>query len=312
MFKGSFKKMLSEGQVLSPAVWDCFSTKAVQMAGYESALLSGAAVAENLIGVPDLGIMTIDELVWVTERVTRFADIPIIVDMDEGYGDSPLNVAHNVERLLRAGASGFTLDDGMGIRGYARVAKTQMKEVRNGELVDCYKVFPQDHWLAKVKAALDVVKGTDCVVIARTECRPVLGFEEAIERCKRAEDIGAEMTLINRLYNIDEARTVSNALDRWMMFPDIGIQPDGTPEVDIDEIKELGFNYVTTHYLEKGAMYGMLKYGKENFANRNMVYSQLHDMGGLTPEERREAMTCHDQDWLDREEFYHNFVKSHK
>lgn len=311
MFKGSFKKMLAEKQVLAPCVWDCFSTKAVQQTGYEAALLSGNAVAGNAIGVPDLGIMTIDELVWVTERVCRFADIPIIIDADEGYGDSPLNVAHNIERLLKAGASGFTLDDGMGIRGFARVEHDQMNKVRNGELIKPYDVFSTEHWLAKVKAAQDVIAGTDCLLIARTECRPLFGLDAAIERCKRAEDMGAEMTLINRLYNIEEAKRTSDALDKWIMFPDIVVQPDGSQEVDLDEIYKLGFNFVTMHYLEKGAMYGMLKYGKENFKNRNTVYSELHDMGGLTKAEKEKAMLFDDQEWLDREEFYHHF-KEHR
>ena len=102
MYKGSFKKDLAEKQVLCPCVWDCLSTRAVELCGYDAALISGAAVAENVIGCPDLGIMTIDELVWVTEKVAGYANIPIIVDADEGYGDSPLNVARNVERLLRA------------------------------------------------------------------------------------------------------------------------------------------------------------------------------------------------------------------
>ena len=304
MYKGSFKKDLAEKQVLCPCVWDCLSTRAVELCGYDAALLSGAAVAENVIGCPDLGIMTIDELVWVTEKVAGYANIPIIVDADEGYGDSPLNVARNVERLLKAGASGFTLDDGMSMRGFARLAESRVKGGTP------YQVFPTEHWLAKIKAALDVVEGTDCVVIARTECRPVTGFEDAIDRCKRAQDLGAPMTLINRMYNIEECRQAAAVIDGWKMYPDI-ITRDGKPEVELDEIYDLGFNYVTMHFLEKGALYGMMDYGRKNFANKTTIYSDLHDMGGLTKEQQRALYPVNDTAWLDRERYYHQYVKDH-
>ena len=143
MFKGSFKKMLSEKQVLSPCVWDCYSMKAVELAGFDCALLSGSSVSESLTGIPDLGLISVDELVGVAERVAHFASIPLVVDFDEGYGDSPLNVARNVEKLLKAGVSGFTLDDGMGVRGYDRLAQSRNIEmVKQGVCVKPYQVVP--------------------------------------------------------------------------------------------------------------------------------------------------------------------------
>ena len=305
MYKGSFKKALAEKQILSPCVWDCFSMSAVQMCGYEAALLSGAAVADNVMGYPDLGIMTVDELLWVTERVAHYATIPLIVDFDEGYGDSPLNVARNVERLLRAGAAGLTLDDGMGVRGFARLARSR----RQGGTP--YQVFPTEHWLAKVKAALDVLEGTDCVLIARTECRPVTGFEDAIDRCKRAQDLGAPMTLINRMFNIEETRQVAAAIDGWKMYPDI-VTRDGKPEVELDDIRELGFNYVTMHFLEKGAMFGMMDYGKKNFANKTTTYSDLHDMGGFLEEWRSaDSGETSSDHMLEREDEIFRYIKDH-
>lgn len=307
MFKGSLKKMLAEKQVLSPCVWDCMSTKAVEMCGYDAVLLAGGPVAKYVLGYPDLGIMTIDELVWVTERVANYATVPVLIDADEGYGDSPLNVARNIERLVKAGARGFTLDDGMGIRGYARLERTWMR----GSKEKPYNVWPTEHWLAKVKAALDVIEGTDCVLIARTECRPVLGLDEAIERCRRAQDLGATMTLVNRFYNIDECKKAAKIIDGWKMYPDVVIQPDGSPEVELDDIYELGFNYVTMHYLEKGALWGMLDYGKKNFANRTTVYSETHTMGDLTAEEKKIALCDDGEYWLDKENVYYQYVKDH-
>lgn len=312
MFKGSLKKMLSQRQLLSPCVWDCYSMRAVELAGFECALLSGQAVSESLTGLPDLGLITADELIYVAERIAHFSSIPLLVDFDEGYGDSPLNTARNVEKLLKAGVAGFTLDDGMGIRGYDRLAQSRnIDMVKRGITVKPYEVYPVEHYIAKVKAALDVLEGTDCVLIARTEARPVYGLDNAIERCKRAQDIGAPMTLVNRFYNIDECRHAAEILDGWKMYPDVIIQPDGSPEVDLKDIEALGFNYVTMHYLEKGAMYGMLDFGLKNFANKSTVYSELHDMGGLDEEIRRKAFRYGASEMLTKEAEYYQFAKDH-
>ena len=293
-------ELLKEGQEFCPCVWDCYSIKAAEMAGFKSVLLSGAAVAASNIGTPDLGIMTVDELLWVTERVAAYASVPVLVDFDEGYGDSPIQVYHNVERLVRAGAKGFTLDDGMGIRGWQRLGYAKQHGGKP------YSVFPTEHWLAKVKAALAAIEGTDCLLIARTECRPLYGLEEAIERCARAADLGAPMTLINRMYNIEECKQVAARLPGWKMYPDVE-SVNGVPEVELEDIKALGFNLVTMHYLEKGAMWGMVDYGRHNYANKSTVYSTEHDMGGMTPEDRILCRTMDpDNSWLDAEREFFN------
>ena len=248
--KGSFMKMLNDGeQVFAPSVWDCFSAKAAELCGYRAMLLSGAAVSKGLTGMPDLGLMTADELIYVTERIADFSPLPLIVDFDEGYGDSPLNVYRNIKRLVRAGAQGFTLDDGQGVRGYERLAYYR------GTGKKPYDVMSMDVYLAKIKAALAAVEGTDCVVIARTESRAVNGFDDAMERVARAHELGAQMTLINRVNDFEECKKVAAAVPGWKMYPDIDVMPDGVPMVTMEEVKELGFNFVTIHCLEKGAMY---------------------------------------------------------
>lgn len=294
--KGSFKKMLENGeQVFAPSVWDCFSAKAVRMSGFKAMLLSGAAVSKSMIGMPDLGIMTADELIYATERIAAFSPLPLIVDFDEGYGDSPLNVYRNVKRLVQAGAQGFTLDDGQGVRGYERLVYNR------GTGRKPYDVMPMDVYLSKIKAALAAVEGTDCVVIARTESRPIYGFDDAIERVARAKELGAHMTLINRVNDLEECKKVAANVPGWKMYPDVDVMPEGVPMVKMEDLKELGFNFVTVHYLEKGSMWGMLLYGKHNYQNQNAMFSVHHQMDGLTEEEKKEAFNIHGTQWLDLE-----------
>ena len=88
------------------------------------------------------------------------------------------------------------------------------------------------------------------------------------------------------------------------MYPDIDVMPDGVPMVTMEEVKELGFNFVTIHCLEKGAMWGMVLYGKNNFQNKNGVFSGHHQMDGLTEEEKKEAFNVYGTQWLQLEKTF--------
>ena len=295
--KTRFMDLLRQGQmVFAPCVWDCYSAKAAEMSGFKAALLAGTPAAASLTGTPDLGLMTGDELIYLTERVASFSAIPILVDFDEGYGDSPLNTYRNVTRLVNAGAQGFTLDDGMGIRGC-----TRMSRAKNG--VHPYELVSREHFAAKIRAALEAIRGTDCVLIARTEVRINEGFEEAIYRMKMAEDLGAHMTMINNVRGIEEARRVAEICKGWKMYPDI-TSHDGKSDADLDELLRLNFNFVTMHFFERAAIAAMLRHGRENFKNGNTVYSDTL-YSGLTPEERAEISGMNGQKWLDWEKSFY-------
>ena len=299
-----FMDLLKQGEmVFAPCVWDCYSTKAAEMCGFKAALLAGTPAAASLTGTPDLGLMTGDELIYLTERVASFASIPILVDFDEGYGDSPLNTYRNVTRLVNAGAQGFTLDDGMGIRGC-----TRMGYVKPGE--HPYELVSREHFKAKIKAALEAIRGTDCMLIARTEVRINEGFEEAIYRMKMAEDMGAHMTMINNVRGLEEAKHVAEICKGWKMYPDI-VSHNGKTDAELSELLKLNFNLVTMHFFERASIAAMIKHGKENFKNSNTVYSDTFDMG-LTQEERAEISGMNGRKWLDWEKHFYEDETSDK
>ena len=214
--KARFMDLLKQGEmVFAPCIWDCYSAKAAELSGFKAVLLAGTPAAAALTGTPDLGIMTADELIYLTERVAAFSPLPVLVDFDEGYGDSPLNTYRNVSRLVQAGCQGFTLDDGMGIRGCTRMSRVQPGE-------HPYELVSREQFAAKIRAALRAIEGTDTVLIARTEIRINEGFDEAIYRMKMAEDLGAHMTMINKVCGIEEARYVAETCKGWKMYPEIG------------------------------------------------------------------------------------------
>ncbi len=295
--KTRFMDLLKQGEmVFAPCVWDCYSAKAAEMSGFKAALLAGTPAAASLTGTPDLGLMTGDELIYLTERVASFSSIPILVDFDEGYGDSPLNTYRNVTRLVNAGAQGFTLDDGMGIRGCTRmpIAKTGKHP---------YELVSREVFAAKIRAALEAIRGTDCVLIARTEVRINEGFEEAIYRMKMAEDLGAHMTMINNVRGIEEARHVAETCKGWKMYPDI-VSHNGKSDAELDELLKLNFNLVTMHFFERVAIAAMLRHGRENCKNGDTVFTDTCDLG-LTMEDRQQISGMNGKKWLEWEQHFY-------
>ena len=280
-------------QVFAPCVYDCMSARAAEMSGFPCMMLSGGAIAYSMDGQPDMAFGTLDEVIKIVESITNCTDIPLLVDFDDGYGESPAVIYRNVKRLIRAGAAGFTLDDSTGYRGFERneyYAANPQEE--NPALKDpSYKTIDREKWLTKIKAAVAACEGTGCVCIARTEAGPSYGMDEAITRCVLAKKLGAPMTTVcGGMNDLAMGTRVAEKDLGWKMWPDV-IVVNGKPCVELEDIKKLGFNFVTMHVFEKSALYGMIKYGMQNFANKDVVYSTEHAMGGRTLEEQKKIMS---------------------
>lgn len=286
--ENNLRKMLEEGYVVAPCIYDCLSARAAELCGFPALMLSGCALAWSLVGMPDIGLLTVDELIEATTRITDSCPLPLIIDADEGYGESPLNTYRMTMRLIKAGAAGMTLDDSTGIRGYERV-------ITRG----AHPIADEDQWLAKIRAAKKAIDaaGSDFVLIARTICLRRQGIDAAIARCKHAMEAGADMTLVIGLNNMEDCKRIAAEVPGWKMYPDI-TTTNGKADVDVKDIVPLGFNLITMHYAEYGAMWGMMYYGRENFKNQNTVFSDNHAMGGLGWPERLHQLAMHYTDWL--------------
>lgn len=287
MNKVNIRELLAREQVFAPCVHDCMSTRTVELCGYNGVFLSGGTTANSMLGMPDIAAMSLDELVWATTRIADYTSLPLFVDADHGYGEGPLNVYRTAYRLAKAGAVGFSIEDTAGVHGWERMTVNNQNE----------SVIPVEAWLAKLKAAKAATEGSNCIVIARTETKFSQGLDAAIERCRRALDVGADMTMIVGIKTIDDCRRIAEKVPGWKMYPDL-FSHDGIPDVNLDEIYELGFNLVTIHYLQKAAMYGMMKYGMENFRNKSAVYSDNDNMCGLTPEQEKKLRGFDADKWF--------------
>lgn len=177
----SLRELVAEKQIFAPCVWDLMSARAAEQAGYEATLLSGGALAEWVCGLPDIGLITADDLVRATEYITAESGIPCCVDADDGYGETPLHAYRLTQRLVDAGAMSLTLDDTTGYRGYNRWGAQLRGGAEDGTMT--HPAVSRKVWLAKMKACLEASSGTDCMPIARTESKLQYGLDEAIERC---------------------------------------------------------------------------------------------------------------------------------
>ncbi|MGN1217455.1 MAG: isocitrate lyase/phosphoenolpyruvate mutase family protein, partial [Phocaeicola sp.] len=227
----------------------------------------------------------------MTERITNVSPLYLIVDAEDGYGESPINSYWTAKRLAKAGASAIMIDDTTGIRGWQRIMHGDMSS---------YEVTTRGEWLGKIQAALDALEGSDCMLIARTEAMYKYGIEEAIARCIEAEKLGAPMTLIIGLRNIDHCIQVNKYVKGLKMYPDV-FAKNGVPDVELNDVEKLNFRLVTMHCLETAAMKGMVEYGTMNFKNQNTVYSTSHGMGDLIP---KGMDPFGKMKWIDLEEKY--------
>lgn len=287
----TLRELLEKGQIFAPCVWDCFSARAAELAGFKAILLSSGAQAWAMLGMPDTGMLTSEECVQMTERICTTSKLPLIVDADEGYGTSPLTVYRTCQRLAKAGAMAITIDDTSGFRGWERIFFDTGYKM---------EIIPDDLFLAKIAAAVEAVKGTDCMIIARTGARHFYSFDNAIDRMVKATELGADMAMVLAINCLDDCKKIAERVPGWKMYPDV-VSRNGVPDVQLEDIAKLGFNLVSMHYLEKAAMWGMLDYGIHNWQNQNTVYSDSHDMGGLMSSKDALYSYCDAPAWMNLE-----------
>ncbi|MBS9422440.1 methylisocitrate lyase [Photorhabdus caribbeanensis] len=148
-------------------------------AGYKAIYLSGGGVSAGSLGMPDLGISTLDDVLIDIRRITDVCDLPLLVDADIGFGSSAFNVARTVRSMIKAGAAGLHIEDQVGAK---RCGHRPNKEiVSKEEMVD------------RIKAAVDVRTDKNFVIMARTDALAVEGLAAALDRAQAYIEAGADM-----------------------------------------------------------------------------------------------------------------------
>jgi 2-methylisocitrate lyase-like PEP mutase family enzyme len=173
------RQLLSTGMVVAPGCYDVMSARLAQLAGFEAVHLTGLGAEGSLLGAPDLGLLTMTELAAHAARMSSAIDIPIMADIDTGFG-GVLNVGRTIREMERAGVAGVHIEDQANPKHCPLLAGRTV--VSRAEAVD------------RLKAALDARTDPDLVIVARTDA-DTISFEELIERANLYLEAGADMVM---------------------------------------------------------------------------------------------------------------------
>ena len=175
------RRLMGKPIVVAPGVYDAFTALVAEQSGFTTLYVSGAAISYTRLGRPDIGLVSMSEVVEIVGVMRDRVGADLIVDADTGYGNA-LNVGRTIRLFERAGASAIQLED-------------QDFPKRCGHL-DGKVLIPPVEMTGKIKAALDARRSRETLVIARTDAIAVEGFERAIERAALYRDAGADVLFV--------------------------------------------------------------------------------------------------------------------
>lgn len=218
------RELLARGGLLvAPGVYDGLSARIAEAAGFEALYVSGGAVARSM-GYPDVGLVTLTEMVKRLEEIRAVTRVPLIVDADTGYGNA-VNVIRTVRAYERAGAAALHIED-------------QVEPKRCGHY-EGKEVVAEAEMVQKIRAAVAARTDPDLVIIARTDARAVLGLEAAIARARAYAAAGADVIFVEAPQSLEEIERIAREVEAPLL---INMFSGGkTPLVPPDRLAALGY-----------------------------------------------------------------------
>ncbi|MCG8464752.1 MAG: methylisocitrate lyase [Xanthomonadales bacterium] len=177
---------------------NALTARMAQKIGHHAIYLSGGGLAANSLGVPDLGISTLEDVLIDVRRITDACDLPLLVDGDTGFG-SAFNIARTVRSLCKSGAAGVHIED-------------QVQAKRCGHRPG-KAIVTKDEMVDRIKMAVDARQDDSFVIMARTDALAVEGEEAALERAQACVEAGADMIFPEAIFELDQYRRFRAALD---------------------------------------------------------------------------------------------------
>jgi len=275
--------LADKAPVLAPGAANALGARIAADCGFDAVYASGAAIANWSLGAPDLGLVSMKEIVDEVARICAAVDLPVIADADAGYGN-PLNVHRTVREFERAGVAAIQLED-------------QVDPKRCGHF-EGKAVVPTADMTAKIRAAADARRDASLVLIARTDARAVEGLDAALDRARAYREAGADLLFVEAPLDRSELARIGAA----GLGPQVANMVEGgkTPILPLEELGGLGFSLVLyANVAQRAAMKAM-----------HEVLTALRAAGtsaGLEPAivsmAERNRLTGIDA-WLAREEAY--------
>lgn len=282
-----FRDRLVDGRLMTvPGAFNALSAVMIERAGFETLYVTGAGVSNAYLGVPDLGLMTHDELVANVRHIRRATTIPLIVDIDTGFGGVH-NVARVVGELSELGVAAVQIED-------------QVTPKRCGHF-DGKRVVPPVEMVAKLTAAIDARGNGDLMIIARTDGIAVEGIDVALERAKLYVEAGADISFVEAMETVEQIEQVA----REVPGPKIINMVEGgrTPLLDPARLEELGYAVALHANFALRAMIKVLpaqlsrlfeEQSSRDFIDEIATWEERQDLVSL------DGYVAREEDWFER------------
>jgi 2,3-dimethylmalate lyase len=209
--------------ILAPGVFDALTAKIAEAQGFDAVYMTGYGTSASMFGFPDIGLLTMTEMVGNAGRIADAVNIPLIADADTGYGN-PINVVRTVREYEKAGAAAIHIED-------------QTWPKRCGHMAG-KSVIPAIEMVGKIKAAVDTRKDEKFLIIARTDAIATDGFDQAIERGHMYAEAGADILFVEAPVDKEQLEKIPKLLAPSPIL--LNLAPR-TPNLSRDEIKKIGF-----------------------------------------------------------------------
>ena len=260
----TFRKLIEgEGMTIAPGAYDGLTATLVGKAGFSAVYMTGAGTSGSK-GYPDFGLLTMTEMVQNAARMNACIDVPLIADADTGYGNE-LNVVRTIQEYERAGVAAIHMED-------------QEFPKKCGHLDD-KQVIPLDDYLAKVRAAADARTDPDFMIIARTDSRAMLGFEEAVKRVNAALEAGADIAFVEAPLTLEEVRDVPKLVKGPCLLN--VVHRGKTPAVELSDAEAMGYKLAILPSVLFRSVVGLCEHLLTELKEKNTLPTPPGDMSPM-------------------------------
>ncbi|MEA4815483.1 MAG: isocitrate lyase/PEP mutase family protein [Lachnospiraceae bacterium] len=254
--------LVKREKIMAPGAYDAWSAMLIEKAGFPAVYMTGYGVSASMLGKPDIGLLTQTEMTMAAKNISEAVNLPVIADADTGYGGN-LNVIRTVKEYEKAGVSAIQLED-------------QVFPKRCGHM-EGKEVISKEEMAAKIRAAAYARKDKNLVIIARTDARAMLGFDEALSRAKAYVEAGADVIFFEAPQSVEEMKKVAAELKVPLLAN--MVEKGKTPLLTADELTKMGFNLIiypaSLLYTATNALNIMLKRLKDEETTANMLSDMI-------------------------------------
>lgn len=222
---GQLREILKRDElIVAPGAYDALTARLVADAGFPVVYATGAGISNSQLALADMGLLTMTEMLEQTRRIVGAVSVPVIADIDTGYGNA-VNLYRTVQEFQRAGVAAVQIED-------------QIIPKKCGHFTG-KQIVPFDEAVMKIKAAVEARGDGDLVIVARTDAIAVAGFDEAMRRARAYHEAGADMLFVEAPRNLEQMAAIGGQLP-GVKIANI-VEGGQTPIVPARDLQQMGF-----------------------------------------------------------------------